>query len=249
MERARAGAEGNFWVVTSHQRNGRGRRGRSWQAPRGNLAASLLVEPQCDPGVTATIGFVAGLALHEAVRICAPHLVEGLRLKWPNDLLLNGGKASGMLLESEVLGHGRRVVVIGIGVNVIAAPEGAPYPVASLQQSGAHVNAASVFEALSATWLEYFALWDNGRGMARVREEWLARAHGVGGPVAIQFGEEVIRGTFETIDANGQLVVRTSPGETRTITAGDVYFGQVGSFRGEAAMARPQEALQDAARN
>jgi len=240
MERARAGAEANLWVVTAHQRGGRGRRGRSWEGPRGNLAASLLVEPRCEPGMTATIGFVAGAALHEAVRICAPHLADGLRVKWPNDLLINGGKASGMLLESEVLPRGRRVVVIGMGVNVAAAPEGAPYAVASLQQAGAHVNAASLFEALSAIWLEYFALWDNARGMARIRDAWLARAHGVGGPVAIQFGDEVIRGVFETIDAAGQLVVRLPTGEARTITAGDVHFGDVGSFRGEAAAARPQ---------
>lgn len=248
MERARDGAAGNLWIVTDHQRNGRGRRGRAWQAPRGNLAASLLVDLQCDPGVMATIGFVAGLALHEAARVCAPHLASGIRLKWPNDLLLNGAKASGMLLESEVVGR-RRCVVIGIGVNIIAAPEGAPYPVASLAAAGSHVNAASFFEVLSATWLEYFAFWDNGRGMDRIRQEWLARAHGVGGPVSIQFGADVITGIFETIDATGQLVVRTSAGTARTITAGDVYFGDVGTFRGEAAVSRPNEAFDDAARN
>lgn len=249
MEHARDGAPGNLWVVTAHQRSGRGRRGRVWQAPRGNLAASLLVELECDPGVMATVGFVAGLALHEAARVCAPHLASGLRLKWPNDLLLNGAKTSGMLLESEVVGRGRRCVVIGIGVNIVASPEGAPYPVASLGEAGAHVDAASFFEVLSATWLEYFAFWDNGNGMDRIRQEWLSRAHGVGGPVSIQFGDDIINGIFETIDATGQLVVRTSAGEARTITAGDVYFGDVGSFRGEAAVSRPKEALHDAARN
>lgn len=249
MEHARSGGDGGVWVVTDLQRGGRGRRGRAWQGQRGNLAASLLVEPQCEPGLTATIGFVAGLALHEAVRQCAPQLATTARLKWPNDLLLDGAKASGMLLESEIIGGGRRFVVIGIGVNVASAPEGGPYAAACLKQYGAAVSASSVFEVLSATWVEFFTMWDSGRGMARIRDAWLERAHGVGGPVAIQFGDEVIRGVFETIDATGQLVVRTSAGDVRTITAGDVHFGDVGSYRGEAAVSRPQEALRDAARN
>ncbi|MFC0283484.1 biotin--[acetyl-CoA-carboxylase] ligase [Camelimonas abortus] len=249
MEHARAGGAGGLWVVTTLQRGGRGRRGRVWETPPGNLAASLLVEAACEPALAASIGFVAGLALHEAAARCAPGARAALRLKWPNDLLLDGAKLSGMLLESEIMPGGRRFVVVGVGVNVAAAPAGLPYAAAALRAVAPGVTAQSLFEVMSATWIEYFSIWDNGRGMDRIRRLWLERAHGVGGAVAIQYGPEVIRGVFETIDAVGQLVVRTPAGDARTITAGDVHFGDVGSFRGEAAVSRPQEALRNAARN
>jgi BirA family biotin operon repressor/biotin-[acetyl-CoA-carboxylase] ligase len=227
LDRARQGTPGPLWVVSPHQRSGRGRRGRAWEGPPGNLAASLLLDVTCDPAVAATLGFVAGLAVEQALRISLPALEHGsrLRLKWPNDVLLDGAKLVGILLESEMMMGGRRIVVVGIGINVVAYPENAPYRATSLAASGAHLSAPSLFETLSATWLACHAQWRDGDGLPEIRRQWLTRAAGVGEAVAINTGSEIIRGTFETIDDAGQLVVRQADGSLKTITAGDVHFG------------------------
>ncbi len=162
--------------------------------------------------------------------------VEGarLQLKWPNDVLADGAKLGGILLESETV-RGSRGVVVGIGVNVTHAPEGLPYPAASLDRLGAEVTAAELFAALSAEWVRTFALWDEGRGFVTIRDLWLARAAGIGGAVSIRSGLTLTSGTFETIDQHGQLVLRTGEGALRTISAGDVHFGLAASARREAA--------------
>jgi BirA family biotin operon repressor/biotin-[acetyl-CoA-carboxylase] ligase len=125
--------------------------------------------------------------------------------------------------------------VVGIGVNVTHAPEGLPYPAASLDRLGAEVTAAGLFAALSAEWVRTFALWDEGRGFVTIRDLWLARAAGIGGAVSIRSGLTLTSGTFETIDQHGQLVLRTGEGALRTISAGDVHFGLAASARREAA--------------
>lgn len=233
LERARSGETRPLWIVSHHQVSGRGRRGRAWIAPPGNLAASLLLQVECEPAVAATLGFVAGLAIDEALRTSVPALQQGdrLKLKWPNDVLLDGAKLVGILLESEVLPGGRRVVVIGMGVNVVAHPQDAPYPVTALAAAGSTIDAAGLFETLSATWLTWYARWQNGEGMPDIRRQWLTRAAGLGEPVAIRFGDETVRGNFETIDDSGQLVVLRPDGQRTTITAGDVHFGSAASAR------------------
>ncbi|WP_322786493.1 biotin--[acetyl-CoA-carboxylase] ligase [Afifella pfennigii] len=246
MRRAREGDPGRLWVVSSEQTAAHGRRGRPWSTPRGNLAASLLlVLPRL--AHAANLGFVAGLALHRALGAAAPGLDisvgldaagrgEGgerarLALKWPNDLLLDGGKLAGILLEAGDLDGGLSAVVIGIGVNVAHAPTGLPYAATSLAQEGAPASAETVFAALSDAWVEEEALWAGGRGFADIRRAWLERASGIGEAVAVQLGGEVIRGTFDTIDEDGRLLVRTSAGELRAIAAGEVHFSAAATMR------------------
>jgi BirA family biotin operon repressor/biotin-[acetyl-CoA-carboxylase] ligase len=116
-------------------------------------------------------------------------------------------------------------VVIGIGINVLHAPEDVPYPATSLAARGAAVSAEQLFEALSDAWVEQEALWDEGRGFGALRHLWLQRAAGLGAPIAVRLGDEVFRGIFETIDEDGRLVVKAPDGTSKKIAAGDVHFG------------------------
>jgi BirA family transcriptional regulator, biotin operon repressor / biotin---[acetyl-CoA-carboxylase] ligase len=237
LTRARDGERGPCWFVTTEQTAGRGRRQRAWIAPRGNLASSVLEILDVTPAVAATLGFAAGLALESAVRQVS--LEAALRsggsnldfaLKWPNDVLANGAKLTGILLEAEQVAAGLAVVV-GIGTNVVGAPTGTPTPATSLKALGIEVSAEDVFTALSDAWADYIGIWDRGRGFGEIRRAWLARAAGLGQPVAITTGNAVIEGTFDTIDEQGCMVVRTTEGRLVPITAGDVYFGSAATTR------------------
>lgn len=225
----RAGESGRLWVVSDRQTAGRGRRGAAWSTPPGNLAASLLIETSVPPAVAATLGFVAGVALSRAVEAVAGGCAR-YALKWPNDLLADGAKLAGILLETEAAPRGR-IVVLGIGVNVTASPADVPYPATSLAALGARASAEGVFRALSDAWIECEALWDEGRGMARIRERWLHAAAGLGQPVAIRIGAGTATGIFETIDEAGQLVLRQADGAARVVAAGEVHFGAAATAR------------------
>lgn len=234
--RARDGECGPIWFVTSEQTAGRGRRFRPWVAPRGNLASSILEVIDVTPGIAATLGFAAGLALEAALRQVSIEAAmragaDGLKfsLKWPNDVLAGGQKLAGILLEAEAIAVDRLAVVVGIGTNIVAAPEGTPTPATSLRALGIDVGAEELFAALSDGWAELRAIWDNGRGFAAIRKAWLERAAGLGQAVAIKSAGATIEGTFDTIDEQGCMIVRTQAGQLMPITAGDVYFGQAAS--------------------
>jgi BirA family biotin operon repressor/biotin-[acetyl-CoA-carboxylase] ligase len=237
MARARDGERGPIWFVTPEQTAGRGRRQRAWIAPRGNLASSILEVMDVPPATAATLGFAAGLALESALQKLS--IEANMRragsdplkflLKWPNDVLAGRQKLAGILLEAEAVAGNRLAVVVGIGTNVVAAPEGTPTPATSLAALGVHVGAEELFAALSDAWVEFRGIWDNGRGFGDIRCLWLARAAGLGEPVAIQTGAATIAGTFDTIDETGCLIVRTAEGKHLPIAAGEVYFGSAAS--------------------
>jgi BirA family biotin operon repressor/biotin-[acetyl-CoA-carboxylase] ligase len=150
-------------------------------------------------------------------------------LKWPNDVLADGGKLAGILLESTLLPDGRQAVVIGIGVNVVSHPDDLPYPAVSLAELGAKCDAETLFLALSDAWLGNFALWNGGRGLASIRDRWLRHAAGLGAEIAVQVEGRAVRGRFETIDDACRLVIQGDDGTRTTIAAGDVHFGAVAS--------------------
>jgi BirA family transcriptional regulator, biotin operon repressor / biotin---[acetyl-CoA-carboxylase] ligase len=242
LERARAGEAGPLWVVSKKQEAGRGRRGREWATPEGNLAATLLLSGLCDLKAAATLGFVAGLALGDALDAVVPgHAIsigldgadagkgQRFELKWPNDVLAGGAKLAGILLESAILADGNAAVAVGIGVNVVAHPDNVPYPATSLAALGAGCDAETLFLALSDAWIENWRRWDEGRGLAAIRARWLSRAAGLGGEVAVRVGGEVLRGTFETIDEDCRFVIRDRQGRAHGIAAGDVHFGAIAS--------------------
>ena len=237
MARARDGEYGPTWFVTTEQTAGRGRRHRPWVAPRGNLASSILEVIDVSPAVAATLGFAAGLALETALQKVS--IEASLRsagsedmkysLKWPNDVLAGRQKLAGILLEAEAVPGGRLAVVVGIGTNVVAAPEGTPTPATSLAKLGVQVGAEDLFAELSDAWAESRGIWDNGRGFGEIRRLWLERAAGLGQPVAVQTGTASIEGIFDTIDEQGCLIVRKADGHRIPISAGDVYFGSAAS--------------------
>lgn len=241
IERARAGDAGRLWLVSSHQQSGRGRRGRPWSTQPGNLAATLLLVPDFALARAATLGFVAGLTLAEALESVIPARVgvgiDGgttasggrFELKWPNDLLADGAKLSGILLESSMLGEGRYALAIGIGVNIVSYPTDTPYPATSLTAMGSTADAETLFLALSDAWVANCAIWNEGRGTAEIRRRWLARAAGLGSQVAVNVEGRIVRGVFETIDEDLRFVIREAGGGTIRVAAGDVHFGAVAS--------------------
>lgn len=231
LERALAGNADRHWVVARRQEAGRGRRGRAWASVDGNLASTLLLIAPSPVAVTATLGFVAGLALTDALAAVAPGMNGRFRLKWPNDVLADRAKLAGILLESTMLKDGRLAVAIGIGANVAAHPDGLPYPATSLRRLGVDCKAERLFLALSDAWLENFRLWDRGGGLAAIRERWLARAAGVGEPVSVYVEGRAVSGVFETIDEDCRFMIREVGGGLTAIAAGDVHFGAVASMR------------------
>lgn len=234
---ARAGDAGDVWFVSLEQTAGRGRRGRPWQTIRGNLAASLICHTDVDPAASATLGFVAGVALSRALASAVPEAAIGIgldggagatgrfALKWPNDVLADGAKLAGILLEAQKRPDGQMAVVVGFGVNIAAAPEGLPYPATSLRQLGSEATAAAIFAALSDSWVDCVETWDSGRGVSEILSAWRRTAVGIGAEIAVSRDGDVVRGIFETVDDTGRLIVRASDDTRIPITAGDVHFG------------------------
>jgi BirA family transcriptional regulator, biotin operon repressor / biotin---[acetyl-CoA-carboxylase] ligase len=231
IARARAGERGPMWFVTSEQTAGRGRRQRPWIAPRGNLASSVLETIDVAPAVAATLGFAAGLALEAALRTVAGAARSEFSLKWPNDVLAGQAKLAGILLEAEAIQGEGLAVVVGMGTNVVAAPEGTPTPATSLVALGLEISAEQLFTALSDSWVECHGIWDQGNGFDEIRRRWLVLAAGLGQPVAVHTGQTIVSGIFDTIDGTGCMIVRTSGGDRVPISAGDVHFGTVASAR------------------
>jgi BirA family transcriptional regulator, biotin operon repressor / biotin---[acetyl-CoA-carboxylase] ligase len=227
MVRARAG--GPMWFVTTEQTAGRGRRQRPWIAPRGNLASSVLETIDVAPAVAATLGFAAGLALEAALRAVTNSASVGFSLKWPNDVLAGQAKLSGILLEAETRPGGSLAVVVGMGTNIVAAPEGTPTPAISLAALGLETSAEQLFTALSDSWVECRGIWDNGKGFGEIRRRWLALAAGLGQPVVVHTGQATVSGIFDTIDDTGCMILRILTGDRVSISAGDVHFGSAAS--------------------
>lgn len=230
LKAAREGDPGQLWVVADEQRAGRGRHGRQWSSPPGNLYASLLLIDPCDLGMAPQLGFVAGLALHEAVETVTGMRAPRLALKWPNDLLLDGAKVSGLLLEGHRLpAHGGLAIVIGFGVNVAHAPTGTPYPAKALQEVQPSITRDDVFFALSTSFARTFAAWRNAARMKAadpfepVRRLWLERAAGMGQDVTLRLPSGEKSGIFDGLDRFGRLRLK-SPGGMELIDAGDLYF-------------------------
>lgn len=217
---AAAGAPEGLVIQSRIQTAGKGRQGRVWSSPAGNVYASMLLRPRCHPQEAGLYTFVTALAISDAVADLLPQ--AEIKLKWPNDVLVGGKKICGILLEAGPL-QGQDVpwLVIGTGINVATHPDQALYPTTSLKEEGANKTADEVL----ALYLQHFAKWQNvykTKGFAPLRERWLDRAQ-KGGMIARLPALE-IAGEFETLDENGFLVLRLTDGSVRTIAAADVFF-------------------------
>lgn len=224
--RGEAGETGPLWIIAREQTAGRGRRGRAWSGHAGNLAATLLITVQRPPAQAAIVSFVAALAAHDVMQQpAAPGLVT---LKWPNDVLIAGEKAAGLLIESGAAPVGLWLA-IGVGLNLVWAPSDAELPATALADHLAADQTAApkpeaALTALDAAMQARLAQWNNG-GPASILEDWTARASGIPGPCVARLGHETVTGWAEGLAADGTLRLRLETGEIRMISAGDVFFG------------------------
>lgn len=221
-EAARQAAEGArapLWILARRQTAGRGRRGRVWAMAEGNLAATLLMDPAAPPAEAALRSFTAALALRDAL-VAVGAAPARFRLKWPNDLLIDGGKLAGILLETLPGG----LLAIGFGVNLEAAPgaealEPGALPAASLAgATGLRVTPDALLARLAPAFAGWEARLRTG-GFAPVRAAWLAEAAGLGQRIRARFGRETREGVFETLDGTGALVLATARGRERIAAA------------------------------
>ena len=233
LAHAHAGDPGKLWITAREQTKGRGRHGRSFASPRGNLFASLLLINPCAPQIAPQLGLLSGLALHDAVAAVSGLSAPSLLLKWPNDLLLGGGKLSGILIEGHQLTTDRFAVIIGAGVNLATAPEGMPYPTASLSAAVGPVEVDALAAALVAAMARRLSEWDSGRAFGPIRDAWLARAAGIGGSVTVRLPEREVLGTFTGLDAFGRLLL-DGPYGREVVDAGDLFFGSGAARAGSA---------------
>ena len=220
---AQKGERGPLWVTAQRQTGGRGRRGRTWVSEPGNLHASLLLTDPAPAEQWPELAFVAALAIHDAVAELAPALRPKLGIKWPNDLLHDGKKFAGILIEGEGSEEDGGAVAVGIGINCVNHPAATDYPATDLAAAGAQIKAEALFATLSAKMLGRLAQWNRGEHFATIRADWLARAAGVGGQICVRLAnEEELSGRFEALDEGGRLVLGLADGGRRTIAAGDM---------------------------
>lgn len=216
---------GPEWIMARRQSAARGRRGRPWRDPGGNFAATLVMRPKGGPGQAALRSFSTALALREAFAALtgAP---EAFALKWPNDVLVNGGKAAGILLET--VGARGDALAIGVGVNLISAPgaeavePGAVSPVSLLAETGQRIAPEAMLDALALA----FAGWEDRLvtyGFAPVRTAWLSHAARLGETVTARLPGASVEGIFETVDETGAIVLKTAQGR-RAIAAADIFY-------------------------
>jgi len=222
MAHLRSGGAGDHWFVADEQTGGRGRLGRQWSSPKGNLYASLALRDPCPMELGFQLGFVAALAIFDAVSSLGVAF-DALSLKWPNDVLWNGAKLSGVLVEGGTVADGAFGAVIGCGINVTLHPENTPYPATDLTQAGVHATTEHSFAALAKAFRANLDCFDNGQGFSYIRSRWIEHARGIGGPITVRQANDVLEGTFEGLEPQGKLRL-AHDGKVTAIVAGDVFY-------------------------
>ncbi len=219
---AGTGAPDGTVIWAKAQSGGRGRRGRAWNSPAGNLYCSILMRPTEPAQTAAQIGFVVSLAGAEAVRGVLP-AGRVAALKWPNDILISGRKVAGILLESQSSAPGRLDwLVAGFGLNVVSHPDSVEYPASDLRAEGASTTARGMLEAYLESFARWRARW-RGEGFAPVRAAWTGLAVGLGRDIKVRLTDETLEGRFRALDDDGGLVLELADGSLRVVTSGQVF--------------------------
>ena len=214
---ARDGAPEGLWLRAERQTGGRGRQGREWHSPPGNLYASTLVRLRPGDPPAPTLALVAAVALHEVASVFAGE--AEIEIKWPNDLLVAGAKLSGILLER--LGDS---VVVGFGVNLADHPDETARPATSFGALGAAPDPARFLEALAESFARWLGRWRD-EGLAPIRLRWLAAAHPRGTALSTHTASGAwVEGLFDGLDESGALRLRLADGSSQVIHAGDVFL-------------------------
>lgn len=215
-------------IWAKQQTNGRGRMGREWVSPDGNLYVSILLEPKCEEEDAGQLSFVAAVAAQEALAPVVPD--SAVTLKWPNDILLDGKKVGGILLESFHAPDSdnshklHKWLVVGVGINIESYPDKTLYPATCLKEAGVEIISAKiVLSRFVYNFITQYDLWRK-KGFAPVRKAWLAHAHGVGDKIEVRLPKEQFSGVFTGIDKQGMLQITVAGNKKRTVAAGDVFF-------------------------
>lgn len=218
--RAVAGERGPLWIRSDRQEQGRGRSGRAWSSPPGNLSATHLFTPTCERTVLHQLSFVAGLAAYDAI---APHLGSGapLQLKWPNDVLIGPAKVGGILVESANY-DGAIVVIIGMGINIAVTPDIEGRAVTQIDLYGAAPTPNELIQVLARNMRSWLEIWNDGHGFAAIRTAWLERAHAPGQRLTVNTNQRHLEGTFAGLAENGALLLATGEKAPIKIEHGDV---------------------------
>ncbi len=221
---AEAGEGGPLWIAARTQTAGRGRRGRDWSSPVGNLSATFLTTTALPPAEAARVSFVAALAAHDVAAASVPPSL--VRVKWPNDVEVAGRKVCGILVESGARAAGGLWLAVGIGLNLVHAPQGLERPATTLAAHLAADAPAPTFDAALTTLARAFArrmrLWEQG-GFAAVADAWTARAAHLNTRCAARLPNETVEGVAEGLEPDGALRLRLDDGSRRRISAGDVF--------------------------
>jgi len=218
---AEGAGEGTL-ITARRQTAGRGRRGRTWQSDEGNLFLSLILKPKGGLGAAGAVGFTAALAIADAIACLMGHDAE-ISLKWPNDVLIGGRKASGLLIE-RAAGAVDDAFVLGVGINLVSHPHDTRYPATDLCAEGAgDVSVSMALQEFCSAFLRRYHGWQED-GFGPLREAWLARARGLGEKLSVEIEERRFDGVFRTIDETGALCLDLGPNGVKKVTAGDIYF-------------------------
>ena len=221
---AAAGAHDGTLVWAGEQSAGRGRRGRSWHSPYGNLYFSLLLHPRCPASEAMQIGFVTAVALADTIHAKLPPNTH-VSCKWPNDVLVGGRKVAGILLESST-GEGNTLswLAVGVGVNIGWHPPDheSQYSATSLKAAGANIaEPGEMLEEFCQHFLIWYKAWTE-IGFEKIREAWMERVHGLHQPISVRLECDTLEGVFINVDESGALVLGQN-GSQRLIVAGDVF--------------------------
>jgi BirA family biotin operon repressor/biotin-[acetyl-CoA-carboxylase] ligase len=228
-ELARDGAPDGTLVWAGEQLAGRGRHGRNWLSPKGNLYCTYILRPDCDYKQAMQMSFVAALAVGETLKAFVPQDCV-IQYKWPNDVLVNGQKISGILIETEHAEQGRPDwLAVGIGINVQSHPDPQKAdllyaPTSITAQRKELIDVAAVLMGLTRKLFAWRQRWVK-EGFAPVREQWLQQGFNLGQPITVKMGLESLTGIFMDIDEHGTLILKLSNGTERRITTGDVFTG------------------------
>ncbi len=212
-------------IWSKEQTEGRGRRGNTWDSPRGNFYSSLIVRPDVPAAQAAELSFVTGCAVYDTIgELCEPGF--DCRLKWPNDILLNDSKVGGLLLEAKSeAGKNVEYVIIGLGVNLRSHPEGTEFPATNFAEQSQAIPDTVFLEAYARHFMEYATRWVE-QGFEPIRGNWKWRAKGLGSEITVRLHDETLSGIFEDIAEDGSLVLNMD-GDVRRISAGEVFFPDV----------------------
>lgn len=222
---ASAGAEEGTLVWAKEQVSGRGRFGRPWISPPGNLYCALVLRPEEPPSVATQVNYVAAVSLAAAIAGLVSPMVD-LRYRWPNDILLYDAKVASILLEAPTTRAEDSYdwLVLGVAVNVNSHPGDLEAPVTSMRMDGySEASATDVLEQFSRYFLSWINRWADD-GFAPVRKAWIQRVNGIGQPFEVSLKTGTVKGRFADLDDMGALIMELPTEGSRKITVAE-FFG------------------------